>query len=206
MAKCHVESWAASRVSAESWATAQLTHDRFRIKSNDSCPLDVNREQEQDDVENHTSSACVFLSLTAMPTIVGASQEWLDLMRTEKEMCLGRTINVITGPETNNRLLEDLIKCTQKEAQLLLYPVATGLKTLCSVRAQEVARSGTSCAQRVCKLTMRPLLTQAVPYQSAVLEDQVSSKMIIEAAEPHHVVHVSNSFEKHLKHKIREAA
>jgi hypothetical protein len=61
----------------------------------------------------------------AMPRIADASPEWLAQFGLDLEACRGRTLNLVTGPESNVQQLASLLETVQtgKQAQanLMLY-------------------------------------------------------------------------------------
>ena len=127
------------------------------------------------DSTGESRSGNVFLSLSKPPKIVQACREWQKLMQLDKDKCLGRTLALITGQETDMCLLDSLVHCTQARGWLSLYPPITGRKVLCGLQAKLVEQTGarTTCAPHVCKLTMSPC-THALDCKTLVSNEQSS--------------------------------
>lgn len=177
LAQSHKGSWAASRLS-QNWFDE----------------VEEDEQQHPASCRDNHRSGVVFLALSTPPKIVEASREWQDLMQIDKAACLGRTLKLITGPETDLHLLDSLVQCTQTRGWLSLYPPKTGRKVLCGLRAQlvEQTRARTTYAPSVCRLTVSPC-THALD-EKAVVADEQSSLVLVKAAKPHHVVYASPRF------------
>jgi len=133
----------------------------------------------------------VSLSLaSAMPRIADASSEWLAEFGLDLETCRGRTLNLVTGPDSNVQQLTVLLETVQngKEAQanLMLYS-RSGEGSLFCVHAKP------SCSAKNCEMAMRRC--DAVSFDAAMQEDG-SAKALLEAKKPFKVHHASSVFEK----------
>ena len=180
----HTKSWAASPLMHRCLVKDTLRRD------------DMNRvEGRNEDSDNYDCNPCVvYISLPHPRKVVMASQEWLDLMGTERDLCIGQPLQ-FSGPETDKEALEGLFKCDQSSGRvrLFIYPMNTSHPILCCVRAQEMTRkTGT---QKSCRLTMTKCC-DAWPYKSVLLDD-VNSMLVVKAVEPYNIVHASSGFEKH---------
>ena len=126
---------------------------------------------------------------SAMPRIEGASSEWLAEFGLDPAACKGRTINIVTGPESNVKQLASLFETVQhgKQAQAttILYDRA-GTGALFRVHAQP------SCSAETCEVAMRRCDT--VSYDAAVKEDG-TAKVLLEARKPFRVHRASSAFE-----------
>jgi len=126
----------------------------------------------------------------AMPRIADASPEWLAQFGLNLETCRGRTLNLVTGPESNVQQLASLLETVQtgKQAQanLMLYS-RSGEGSLFCVHAKP------SCSAKNCELAMRRC--DALSFDAAIQEDG-SAKVLLEAKKPFKVHHASSVFEK----------
>jgi hypothetical protein len=176
-----------------SWAASRISRTFFHEDSKSGPELEQPAEVTRDST-GESRSGNVFLSLSKPPKIVQACREWQKLMQLDKDKCLGRTLALITGQETDMCLLDSLVHCTQARGWLSLCPPITGRKVLCGLQAKLVEQTGarTTCAPHVCKLTMSPC-THALDCKT-LMSDEHSSMLIVKVAKPHYIVHASKSF------------
>ena len=126
---------------------------------------------------------------TAVPRIEGASPAWLAEFGLDAAACRGRTINIVTGPESNVKQLASLLEHVQHgkqaAANVTLYDRA-GAGALFRVHVQP------SCSAKTCEVAMQRCDT--VAYDAAVEEDG-TAKVLLEARKPFKVHRASSAFE-----------
>jgi hypothetical protein len=135
----------------------------------------------------------VYLSLSMPPKIVQTTPEWLDMFALEAQACVGRTINVLVGPDTDMSKFKELLDVVRNhksgKTRMVLY-TAQGDRGLYLISGKP---SRTPHGQQVlCKLKM--FRSNAIPYKTAAAQDG-TIKLIVEAAKPFRIVSVSDEFE-----------
>ena len=137
----------------------------------------------------------VYISLTTPPKIIRTTPEWLETFGLEVQHCLGRTLNVIVGPETDPgkvNLLVDAVRggSSSASARIVLY-TSVGEKRLYTVRSRQAR--GALGVPPICKLTMQ--VSDAVPFKTAAVDDGLC-KVIVHAEKPFRIVGCTDAFER----------
>ena len=150
-----------------------------------------------------TKGAVVYVSLTSPSKVVEATPEWLAMFALEPQACLGRTFNMLMGPDSNPARLRELLArvrdsssgscCSNSDraggVPIVLY-TSQGDRALYIMRAR--LASGRPGLPPICKLRM--MRSDAIPYKTAAAPDG-ACKLIVQSAKPHRIVFVSDEFQ-----------
>ena len=150
-----------------------------------------------------TKGAAVYVSLTWPSKVVEATPEWLAMFALESQACLGRTLNMLMGPDSNPARLRELLSrvrdsssgsCSSNSDRaggvpIVLY-TSQGDRALYIMRAR--LASGRPGLPPICKLRM--MRSDAIPYKTAAAPDG-ACKLIVQSAKPHRIVFVSDEFQ-----------
>lgn len=145
----------------------------------------------------------VYVGMTKPTKIAIVTPEWLDLFGLEAKACLGRTLNVLVGPETDIGKISNVIELVRNgwssTVRIVLY-TSRGDKGLYAVSGkQERSVHGEN---HLCRLSM--IRSDAVPYKLAAA-DNGECKLLVEALKPFKIVTCSPLFEQKFGITQREA-
>ena len=134
----------------------------------------------------------VLVTLDARPRIVLASAEWLAMFGLQAHACTGRTLGVVSGPETESRKLEKLVDTVRlgkraSTATVLYTPL--GDSALFAVHAMP---GDGPAGQPVCELHVRK--GDGVSLEAAMSEDG-KCKLVVAACAPFRVLGMTTEFE-----------
>jgi hypothetical protein len=145
--------------------------------------------------EKMTSYAEVYVSLSAPSKVVKVTQEWLEMFHLDERTCLGRSLNVLFGPDTNAETLTGLVQKAVNGKQgavcVFLY-TSRGEKGMYSVRSKRV-QGRVESAGPVCRLSMQVI--SAVTFKMAAADDG-ACKLIVDAQRPARIVEATGALEQ----------
>jgi len=147
--------------------------------------------------EGTAPCAAVYVSQSATSKVVKVTQKWLEMFHLEEAHILGRSLNILFGPDTNAELLTGLVHKAVNGKQgavcVFLY-TSRGEKGLYSVRSKPVqGRDKAGSAGPVCRLSMQ--VTSAVPFKMAAADDG-ACKLIVDAQRPARIVEATGALEQ----------
>jgi hypothetical protein len=134
----------------------------------------------------------VYLSLSSPPKIVQATPEWLAIFALEAQACVGRTMNLLVGPDTDMSKFKELLDVVRNhksgKTRMVMY-TAQGDRGLYLISGKP-SRS-THGQQVLCKLKMQRI--NVIPYKTAAAQDG-TVKLVVEAVKPFRIVCASDEF------------
>ena len=137
------------------------------------------------------------MSLSVPSKVVKVTQEWLEMFHLDERTCLGRSLNVLFGPDTNAETLTGLVQKAGNGKQgavcVFLY-TSRGEKGLYSVRSKRVqGRVERLSAGPVCTLSMQVI--SAMSFKMAAADDG-GCKLIVDAQRPARIVEATGALEQ----------
>jgi hypothetical protein len=126
--------------------------------------------------------------------VVKASPAWLGMFGLARDECVGRTLNIVAGPDTDLHLLRRMVETVRggrQAAGRLVFYTSHGTRDVYVVQAKPA--TGGPGGMAVCKLTMEP--SGAVAFKTAAAEDG-ACKVVVSLEKPFRIVSSTDEFER----------
>jgi len=138
----------------------------------------------------------VVVTTAPRPVIVYASAEWLSMVGLDAHEVAGRSLNVVTGPDTDGRKIAKVMEAVRQgkhEYTTVVLYTPLGDSALYAVHAYPRAPDEDPTGDPVCELRMQKC--DSVALNTAMAEDG-GCKLVVVAHAPFRIVGVTNEFER----------